>query len=132
MVRGMIISLLAAIAGAVFAQQTNGCGSGVERYVVPDRLKIIGCDFKQSCDQHDVCYGACSSTLQNNMPPQCEYLRCQLGGDLYGSNICDSVKFRRLRIAAEERRAKCDAEFMVNLVKNNPGNSRCTDRKSVV
>ena len=109
-----------------YGQQVNGCGSGIERYVIPDKLEIIGCDFKKSCDEHDVCYGSCSVTPNKNKLPQCEYLRCQSGGDLYGSKTCDSIKFRRLEIAANERRVTCDAKFMVDIIKNNPGNSRCT------
>lgn len=124
--RQLFAILIAVLQSATYAQQANGCGSGIERYVIPDKLRIVGCDFKRSCDAHDVCYGACSATPSNNESPQCEYLRCQKGGDLYGSTTCDSIKFRRLGVAADERRVICDAKFMVDIVKYNPGNSRCT------
>lgn len=108
------------------AQEVNGCGTGWNRYVVPDRLKIIGCEFKQSCDNHDRCYGACSHGAPGSALPQCEYLRCEANGDLFGTKTCDGIRFKRLRIKAEERRAKCDANFMVDIPKLNPGNARCT------
>lgn len=130
----MITRLLLAIALQVLiwplahgqsATRPNGCGSGWERFIVPDRIKLIGCDFRASCDQHDLCYGACGTYESGKSPPQCEYLRCKEGGDLYGKEECDSIKFRRLGITAEQRRVKCDADFMINIVANNPGNARC-------
>jgi len=126
-----IIRWLAAVALSIvhslsLAQQANGCGSGWDRYVIPDRLDIVGCDFKRSCDNHDTCYGACAAGSKSAPSPQCEYLRCERGGDLFGSKACDGIRFKRLSIAAAERRAVCDANFMVDIVKLNPGNSRCT------
>jgi hypothetical protein len=108
------------------SSEPNGCGTGWNRYVIPDKIKFIGCDFKKSCDEHDVCYGACTAYDPKTSLPQCEYLRCQPGGDIYGKKDCDGIKFRRLGIVANERRVECDGKFMVNIVKNNPGNSRCT------
>lgn len=126
-----IIFWLAAVAFAgvqaeASAQESNGCGSGWERHVIPDRLNIIGCDFKQSCDNHDACYGTCLSRAHQVSSPQCEYLRCERSGDLFGSKACDGIRFKRLRVAAAERRAVCDANFMVDIVKLNPENARCT------
>lgn len=127
---GIACCLVAVACAAVQAeaseQASNGCGSGWERYVIPDRLNIIGCDFKQSCDNHDACYGACMSRAQQVSSPQCDYLRCERGGDLFGLKTCDGIRFKRLRVAAAERRAVCDANFMVDIVKLNPGNARCT------
>ena len=122
-------ALLFLYSPSLFAQpdlSTNGCGNGWGRYVIPDRIKPIGCEFKSSCDKHDVCYGSCGSFKTNVSLPQCEYLRCAPGGDLYKKPECDTIKFRRLSIAAEERRVQCDAGFMVDIVKANPGNARCT------
>jgi hypothetical protein len=122
------ISLYAAISATSMAQPTNGCGSasGIGQYVIPDRLTSIGCDFKQSCDNHDVCYGACIPGTPKSSTPQCEYRKCEPNGELYGQKVCDGLRFKRLRTEAEERRAVCDANFMVDIVKLNPGNARCT------
>lgn len=122
------ISLYTVIQGAAWAQPTNGCGSasGIGKYVIPDSLSIIGCNFKKSCDNHDICYGACIPGTPKASLPQCEYRKCEPGGELYGQEICDGVKFKRLQTVAEERRAVCDARFMVDIVKLNPGNARCT------
>ena len=123
----MFSALVAAQSSTVTtASEPNGCGTGWNRSVIPDKIKFIGCDFKKSCDEHDVCYGACTALGATTSLPQCEYLRCQPGGDLYGKKECDGIKFRRLGIAANERRAECDGKFMVSIVRNNPGNSRCT------
>jgi hypothetical protein len=110
---------------SVRAQGTNGCGTGWNRYLVPDRIKIVGCDFKKACDNHDICYGQCSRFSVGGSPAQCEYLRCERGADLFGKQECDSVAFRENRIAAQERRSICDAAFMVDITRTNPGNQRC-------
>lgn len=124
--RTYFIPLVAGLAScAAYAQETNGCGTGWNRYLVPDRIKLIGCDFKQACDSHDVCYGKCSTYEPGKAPKQCEYLRCETNGDLVGRPICDSIGFRENRIAAEERRAKCDATFMIDISRTNPDNPRC-------
>lgn len=102
----------------------NGCGSGWNQPVIPDDIKIIGCTFKVACDSHDICYGDCDK-LQKKSLPQCSYLRCVKGGDLYGKSQCDDVGMKSIRIEAENRRATCDAAFLVDLVKINPGNSKC-------
>lgn len=122
------ISLYAVIQGISWAQPTNGCGSasGIGKYVIPDRLNSIGCDFKQSCDNHDICYGACIPGTLKASTLQCEYRKCEPSGELYGQKVCDGLQFKRLRTEAEERRAVCDAHFMVDIVKLNPGNVRCT------
>lgn len=108
-----------------YAQETNGCGTGWNRYLVPDRIKILGCEFRAACDSHDICYGKCSNYGKDSSPPQCQYLRCEKGGDLWGTEVCDSVPFKKNRIAADLRRAECDAKFMINISKLNPENRRC-------
>lgn len=122
-----VLTLLASwfIAATAAAQMTNGCGSGWNRYLVPDGLKIIGCNFKPACDAHDICYGRCTGFKPGEAPAQCEYLRCLSGGDLVGKPICDSVPFRDQQLAARERQVRCDANFMIDITQTNPGNARC-------
>jgi hypothetical protein len=107
------------------ATETNGCGTGWNRFLVPDRIKIIGCDFKKACDNHDVCYGQCSKFSAGSSPAQCEYLRCEKDGDLFAKQECDSVAFRNNKTAATNRRAECDGAFMVDITKTNPNNPKC-------
>ncbi|NCT84021.1 MAG: hypothetical protein GXC94_12795 [Comamonadaceae bacterium] len=121
----MLLVVALIVAPLAAAQETNGCGSGWNRYLVPDSLRIVGCNFRPACDAHDICYGRCTVFKPGSSPPQCEYLRCESGGDLAGKPICHSTSFRDNRLAAEERRVKCDAAFMVDIVRSNPGNARC-------
>ena len=123
--RAAVLALALCFPAWSVAQVTNGCGAGWNRYLVPDKLKIIGCNFRPACDAHDVCYGRCASFALGNSPPQCEYLRCERSGDLAGQSTCDSVAFRENRLAAQERRVLCDAAFMVDISRTNPGNARC-------
>ena len=114
-------------AGA-WAQQraplTNGCGSGWNSYLVPDRIKPLACEFKSSCDRHVTCYGSCVNASLSDKP-QCEYLRCEKGGDLFGQNECDGTRFNALKTAATARRAICDNNFYDDLVKFNPNRPQC-------
>ena len=41
----------------------NGCGTGWNRYFVPDSIPLFQCQFKSCCDNHDVCYGKCESSV---------------------------------------------------------------------
>ena len=123
--RAAMLALALCLSGWSAAQETNGCGTGWNRYLIPDKLKIIGCNFRPACDAHDVCYGRCFGFTLGSSPPQCEYLRCERGGDLAGQSACDSVAFRENRLAAQERRVLCDAAFMVDISRTNPGNARC-------
>lgn len=129
---GMLVGLALYAAGGAQAQQpaptpapmTNGCGTGWNNYLVPDKIKPLACDFKASCDRHDVCYGACANAvLADN--PQCEYLRCERGGDLYGQSDCDGTKFRALFNAAKTRRATCDVKFGTDLGTFNQNRPQC-------
>ncbi|WP_139352063.1 hypothetical protein [Polaromonas sp. A23] len=103
---------------------TNGCGSGWNSYLVPDRIKPLACEFKASCDRHDICYGVCVNAVLSDKP-QCEYLRCEKGGDLYRQNECDGTKFNALRIAAKARREICDGGFLTDLVNFNKNRPQC-------
>jgi hypothetical protein len=105
--------------------KTNGCGTGWNRYLIPDKIQFLGCDFKSACDAHDVCYGQCTLASSKDLP-QCQYLRCLPGGDLYGKPRCEDVPFGKLKLEAESRRAKCDGSFLVDLASNNLGKPKCT------
>lgn len=117
-----ILLIIAPISNA----DPNGCGTGWNTYLVPDKLRITGCDFKESCNEHDVCYSKCDQIEGNEQSSECVYKKCLPTGSLSGSVICESVEFRKHKIASNNRRAKCDADFMVNIVNYNPGNSKCT------
>ena len=67
-----------------YAPTVNGCGSGWNTYLVPDRdYSIIGylfdVDFKVACNKHDACYGTCAenkatcdTNLYNGMIQECD------------------------------------------------------------
>lgn len=111
-----------ASAQSVLKTEANGCGSGWNRYLVPDSIPIAQCDFRDSCDTHDVCYGRCEETTDG----ECQYRRCQEGGDLYKSPLCltDRTIFESTRKAMERRRS-CDNDFYNNLRRANPGKAAC-------
>jgi hypothetical protein len=123
---GVLITIvLIGFSSPVLAQAANGCGSGWNRPFVPDRIRPLACDFKQACDRHDVCYGACEDS-KNAKIPQCEYLRCEKGGDLVGQSACQSVFFDNLREAARTRKEICDKAFALDLVDLNPNRPQCS------
>lgn len=105
--------------------QVNGCGSGWNRYLVPNEIKPLGCNFETACNRHDECYGRCAIQQGIQREPQCEYLDCATDGPLEGTEACESVRFRQLRLAANERRTQCDARFMLDLDKTNAEKPRC-------
>jgi len=124
--------LVVCIAAASFAMQpstwaqspVNGCGSGWNSYLVPDRIKPLRCEFKAACDRHDICYGDCENASLLDKP-QCEYRRCKTGGDLYGQSECDGTRFAALRKAATQRKTICDKNFYTDLVNLNPDRPQC-------
>ena len=77
--------------------QPNGCGSGWSVYLVLDSIPLAHCTFRAACDGHDDCYGKCEGRVQDRRAPQCEYLRCRQGGDLFKQPACQSdPKFAKL------------------------------------
>jgi hypothetical protein len=116
-------ALVLAAAGA--QAQGNGCGTGWNRYLVPDEIKPLGCSFRSACARHDDCYGRCAAQSGPAKPAQCEYLACEPGGALHQQPVCDSVAYRRLRLAAHQRRTVCDAQFMVDLDSDNADKPKC-------
>ena len=122
--RLIILFLLAAIASNTHAEP-NGCGTGWNRYLVPNSVPLAACQFKVSCDQHDICYGKCGDLPADKRPPQCEYLRCRPEGDLFRKQECGDVKFVELKKDADGRKRQCDAVFYTNIVNNNPEKPVC-------
>jgi hypothetical protein len=69
----------------------NGCGSGMNEVLVPDKAKLLGVDFTSACAAHDNCYSKC------------------LPG---GENYCKHVCFEQAKAQREGRRSKCDDNFL--------------------
>ncbi len=108
--------------GLAFASDPNGCGSGWSTFVVPDRIRLLGCEFKASCDLHDKCYSICEKSITGI----CEYRRCRSGGDLFGNNICDEAdKYKNLMSAAQARRRSCDVNLSDDIRNRNPSKLGC-------
>lgn len=106
----------------------NGCGAA-EGMKVPD--KILGCQLKAACNQHDACYSACMSGGMDAGEPQCQYLRCAEGGDLAGSEICTSSQYTSLKNEAVGRKASCDVKFFEKMILDNGGMHHCVQFASV-
>ena len=130
----LLLSLLCATAHAddaksnaeLLKSQPNGCGSGWSVYLVPDSIPLAHCTFRAACDGHDDCYGKCEGRVQDRRAPQCEYLRCREGGDLYNSPRCQSdPKFAKLDREAQKRRSKCDAKIGAKIREINEGKPVC-------
>lgn len=100
----------------------NGCGTGWNRYFVPDSIPLFQCQFKSCCDNHDVCYGKCESSVAG----VCEYRRCRNGGDLFGKDFCmTDERMLKLQVMANVRRKQCDSSFYTDLRAANPGKMVC-------
>lgn len=100
----------------------NGCGSGWSLYFVPDSIKLAECSFKAACDQHDICYGKCEKSFVG----ECEYRRCQAGGDLYKNNECKiNENLLILMVKANQRKRVCDADLCDKIRKINKGKPIC-------
>jgi len=126
----MLVPIVAVfLIGAPAAAQTlsapsvpNGCGTGWNRYLVPDSIPLLKCQFKSACDKHDGCYGRCETSVDG----VCEYRRCRRGGDLYGKDICmTDERLLNLNVMASIRRKQCDGSFHSDLRAANPGNIVC-------
>jgi len=63
--------------------------------------------------------------VQDRRAPQCEYLRCRQGGDLFKQPACQSdPKFAKLDREVK-RRSKCDAEIGAKIREINEGRPVC-------
>jgi hypothetical protein len=109
----------------LLAPETNGCGSGWSTFLVPNSVRLLQCEFKTSCDAHDICYGQCEAHGMYAGDPKCEYLRCKAGGDLFKAQICDDVKFTALATAAQQRRKKCDDRLFEDIREANNRHPIC-------
>lgn len=108
--------------GLAFASDPNGCGSGWNTFVVPDRIRLLGCEFKASCDLHDKCYSICDSSVIGI----CEYRRCRAGGDLFGNSVCaEDEKYIKLMSAAQARKSSCDVNLSDDIINRNPNKLGC-------
>lgn len=100
----------------------NGCGSGWNVWVVPDSIPILNCQFRDACNKHDICYGKC----EGSNAPECAYLRCKSGGDLYGSDQCRTdLALLRSWTDSQARKATCDHNLGDTIVSANPGRFVC-------
>lgn len=102
-----------------FAQPTNGCGSGWNAYLVPDSLPLGVCDFKQACDNHDICYGKClpdTPEQTTTASPRCAYLDCKAGGKLNANKeVCGQPLYVNSLRDAISRKQTCDERFYTEL-----------------
>jgi len=107
--------------------KANGCGSekGLDRKIVPNEISISKCIFLDACNKHDICYSQCSAPFKQGDPPQCEYLRCRKGGDLFNKQECQSNDMIALNNRANIRKTRCDAQFLEDIVTNNNGKDSC-------
>jgi hypothetical protein len=86
----------------LLASKPNGCGSSWTIYLVPDSIPVAECTFRPACDQHDNCYGKCEGRAKDIRAPQCAYLRCRSGGDLFNSAQCKTdSNLKRLELEAK-------------------------------
>ncbi len=79
---------------AEIIDQNNGCGSGWNEVLVPDKIAALGINFESSCATHDNCYGACND------------------GGIYSETnraICDDTDGK------SARRAICDQTFQTDM-----------------
>lgn len=117
----MLLLVLLGICTPVGAQP-NGCGSGWNTNLVPDKIYLLQCTMKNACDAHDTCYGVC----ENRTDGECVYRRCRAGGDMEGAPACRvDLKFLKSESDAASRRSVCDAKFSVAIVESNPERWAC-------
>jgi hypothetical protein len=117
-----ILSLCLSALGADAAAQPNGCGSGWSTKVVPDKIRLLNCSMKTSCDTHDTCYSKCEGRVDGI----CEYQKCRPSGALYGAPVCKTdAKLLKLGFDAQTRRAACDTAIAIDITSANPNNWAC-------
>jgi hypothetical protein len=127
----MLVSLAASAEDAkknaeLLGSAPNGCGAGWTVYLVPDSIPLFRCTFRAACDGHDNCYGKCSGRALDTTAPECEYLRCKAGGDLFNSAQCKtSIRLTKLAVEAQARRKTCDLGLGSAIVANNIGRPVC-------
>lgn len=102
--------------------QPNGCGSGWNTALVPDKIRILQCTMQTACDAHDTCYGQCEKRTDG----ECAYRRCRADGDLAGKPECRiNPLFIKSESDAMVRRAACDVKLASAIIESNPGRWAC-------
>lgn len=137
-IRSLVLAVCLLTPGAAFADENaeenarllesapNGCGAGWTIYLVPDSLPLFHCSFREACDAHDDCYGKCAGREGDPSAPDCGYLRCKPGGDLYQSTTCTTdFKWTQLALKAQSRRGTCDRQIGKDIVAANLGKAVC-------
>lgn len=109
--RTCLILLMLCFAGVAKAGDfNNGCGSGWNAPVVPDRIGLLCIDFRASCAAHDNCYS-----------------KCLKGGENFGKPICEQSSFEQ----REGRRAICDTSFKA-MMKRGCNSTACDPVRKAV
>lgn len=125
--KGAFAILLLAFASIAVAQEhdktgPNGCGTGWNRYLVPNSIPLLRCKFEEACNAHDTCYAKCEGRLDN----ECEYRRCRKGGDLHGKIVCETdERLISLGVNAYQRRKTCDKNLYSNIKTLNSDRMSC-------
>lgn len=102
--------------------EPNGCGSGWNTALVPDKIGLLGCTMKNACDAHDTCYGLCEKRTDG----ECAYRRCRVGGDLAGKPACRvDAALLKSEGDAMTRRSVCDSKFAAAIMESNPERWAC-------
>ena len=74
----------------------NGCGSGWNESLVPERIGLFGVDFDKACEQHDICYSRCIESCKEKD----------------GTDKCDDTPSK-----VTERKLSCDNTFEESMEK---------------
>ena len=118
----VILTCMVWSAASIAQTLPNGCGSGWSTYLVPNSLPIVRCQFKQACDEHDLCYGKCETSTAD----KCEYRRCRPGGDLYKSDECiTNPRLINAMAEATSRRQTCDSSLSERIRALNTAKAVC-------
>lgn len=127
MISTILTVIIALVPWQVLAQPAtgNGCGTGWSAYLVPDSIPLAGCNFRNACEIHDVCYGACERPQVLESDQTCIYRKCRFNGELYGQSICEQDPYLSSEIAARVRRTSCDKRFYLDLRELNQGRLIC-------
>jgi hypothetical protein len=102
----------------------NGCGSGWNRYLVPDEIPLVGCSLHNACNAHDVCYSKCLA-LENQDNPLCLYRKCL--GEGRDDAICGSPDYVNIQEKAVNRKIGCDDRFYNQIIEENDGKPLCSN-----
>lgn len=100
----------------------NGCGTGWNKYLVPDNIPIASCKLEAACNAHDVCYSKCLAT-ENTENPLCRYKQC-LKAETKEKN-CGSPAYVRIKKQAMDRKTLCDNNFYAQTINDNQDKPIC-------